>query len=220
MISKDTMLFGSFSKNPGNRGCSIFNSAFKYHDIDAIYKSYQVDDIGDAVLAARTLGFRGFAVSMPFKRDVLQYVDDVSHSASLCGSANTIVNDSGQLVAYNTDFLSAKDFLSQGDIMTRIHQCSFFVLGDGGYAGAVTCALNDLGIEYTQVNREVWDRVNTIKESVVYNCTPVSNIPLHDSNFLIDCLTSTETGRKLGMMQASYQYFLYTGKRLPFNCNA
>ena len=99
IINKDTKLFGSFSQNPGNRGCQIFNAAFRYHQIDAIYKSYQISDIKSAVEAARTLGFSGFAVSMPFKKNVLEHVDIHADTAILCGSANTIVESSGILQA-------------------------------------------------------------------------------------------------------------------------
>ena len=107
MINKDTKIFGSFSKSPGNRGCSIFNSAFKYHEINAIYKSYQVNDIADAVAAARTLRFSGFAVSMPFKQEVIKHVDEVSPEASICGSANTVISNRGLLIAHNTDYFIA-----------------------------------------------------------------------------------------------------------------
>ena len=220
MINRDTMMFGSFSKSPGNRGCSIFNSAFKYHGINAVYKSYQVRDITDAVAAARTLGFKGFAVSMPFKRDVIMHVDELSSGASLCGSANTVVNDHGSLIAYNTDYLAVKDFLTQKNILSAAKEGPFIILGDGAYAGAATRAANDLGISYSQINRSTWHLIDDIKKGVVFNCTPVRNIPLRSSNVLIDCLTDTETGRKLGIMQASHQYFLYTGRRLPFRYDA
>lgn len=214
------MLFGSFSKSPGNRGCSIFNSAFKYHGINAIYKSYQVNDIADAVAAARTLGFKGFAISMPFKRDVILHIDGVSSSAARCGSANTVVNDDGILIAYNTDYLAAKDFLQQQYIFCSLQKDPLIILGAGGLASAVTCAADDLEIPYTQVNRSTWSNISDIRHSVVFNCTPVKDIPTHDSNVFIDCLTDTETGKKLGIMQASHQYFLYTGRRLPFRYDA
>ena len=220
MINKDTLMFGSFSKSPGNRGCSIFNSAFKYHGIDAIYKSYCIDNISDAVAAAKTLGFGGFAVSMPFKHTVIDYVDKLDYSVSLCDAANTIVNNDGILTAYNTDYLAAKDFLIQPEIRIILKTRPLFVLGNGGYAAAVLCAIKEMGLSYTQIDRSTWNLVGDIREAIVYNCTPVSSIKLHENNVLIDCLTYTETGRKLGLMQASHQYFLYTGKKLPFSCDS
>ena len=231
MINKDTKLFGSFSKKPGNRGCSIFNAAFDYHQINAIYKSYQIEDIADAVLAARTLNFGGFAVSMPFKKEVLKHVDETAETSKICLAANTVVNMDGKLVAHNTDFLSAKEFLSTVAVsvenkvktskdLVLEDKHPFFVLGNGGYANAVTKALLSLKIDYIQITRDSWEHIQDIRSAVVYNCTPVENIKLDESSFLIDCITSTPTGRKLGIMQAMHQYFLYTGKQLPFNYDA
>ena len=67
MITKDTKIYGSFSKNAGSLGTKLFNLAFKYYNINAIYRSFSIDNIEDAVQAARTLKFSGFAVSMPYK---------------------------------------------------------------------------------------------------------------------------------------------------------
>ena len=69
-INKDTKLYGSFSIKAGNNGCKTFNACFDHYEMNAIYKSFSVTDIKDAVLSAKTLGFSGFAVSMPFKIEI------------------------------------------------------------------------------------------------------------------------------------------------------
>lgn len=228
MINKDTKLFGSFSKNPGNRGCQIFNAAFRYHQIDAIYKSYQISDIKSAVEAARTLGFSGFAVSMPFKKSVLEHIDIHADTAILCGSANTIVESSGILKAHNTDFLAVKQFLENVPIeaglaskaLIESGKYKFCVLGNGGYASAVISALNDLNLEYEQIVRSNWHCISEAKSTIMFNCTPVKNVAIDDSCSIISSSTETPTGRRLGLMQASYQYALYTGKQFPFHFEA
>lgn len=232
MINKDTRLFGSFSQAPGNRGCAIFNTAFSYHNINAIYKSYYVDTIAEAVTAAKTLNFSGFAVSMPFKKDVLNCVDELGPTAGLCKSANTVVNCGGKLVAHNTDFLAVKQFLTTEllsnkgnenetlDALVNQRGYEFYVLGNGGFANSVICALGEIGVKSAQITRQTWHNIDKIRSAVVFNCTPVKNISVHKTCFFIDCITSTATGRKLGLMQAAHQYFLYTGLQLPFNYEA
>ena len=51
-INKDTKVYGSFAKKAGNTGCKSFNSAFYYYQINAIYKSFSVENIEQAVMAA------------------------------------------------------------------------------------------------------------------------------------------------------------------------
>jgi len=211
MINKDTLLFGSFAKHAGNKGCELFNKAFKHYNMNAIYKSFSVENIKEAVAAAKTLNFKGFAISMPFKIEVLNYVDEMSGAVIDIGAANTVVNMDGHLSAFNTDFLAAKEFISKYNNSFN----SIYILGDGGYAAAVKRAATELGFKLTLITREDWHVLPTIKGSLIYNCTPVMN-DVDDSNVYIDCLTSTETGRKLGLIQASHQFKLYTNKEFPF----
>ena len=78
MINKDTKIYCSFAKEAGNVGCKVFNSAFNYYGLDAIYKSFSINDIKSAVDAVRTLDIKGFAVSMPYKYKVLDFVYNVA----------------------------------------------------------------------------------------------------------------------------------------------
>ena len=147
---------------------------------------------------------------LPFKKEVLNYVDIRSDVVKEIGAANTVINTDGYLSAFNTDFLAAKEFLSK-------YEDSFnhlFILGNGGYASAVKHAAIQLGFVFTFITRENWDEVSKIKNSLIYNCTPVMN-SVDSSNEYIDCLVSTETGKQLGLIQASHQFLLYTGKELP-----
>lgn len=229
-INKNTQVFGSFSKKPGNRGCGLFNAAFEYHQIDAIYKSFRIENIEQAVESARCLGFSGFAVSMPFKVKVLDFVDEISDVAQKCESANTIINKGGKLTAFNTDYLAVSQFIktvtgevsgetgSLEDLLRR--NIPFYVLGDGGYAKSVIRSVSDTGVSPKKITRKNWSEIDSIKDSIVFNCTPLEKIALSEGSILINAPTSTPSGRMLGIMQASHQYFLYTGKRFPFNYDA
>jgi len=209
MIDKNTMIFGSFAKQAGNNGCKMFNPAFEYYGLNAIYKSFSVDDIGKAIEAARTLNFRGFAITMPFKIEVLKHVDELSDEAFNIGAANTILNYDGKLTAYNTDYLAALSFLEICELKP------LYILGDGGYAAAVKHASETLGFKYTVITRKCWDEIIRIRESIIFNCTPVTNIQYHHSNNFIDCIITTPTGQELSRVQASHQFKLYTGLDFP-----
>lgn len=203
MIDKDTLLFGSFAKSAGSMGCRLFNTAFKYYGINAIYKSFSVSNIKDAVDSARTLNFKGFAITMPFKMKVLDYVDEMDSDVEKIGAANTIINKNGKLIAYNTDFFAAEEFLNM-----YYKSKYLYILGDGGYAAAVKHAAEKHDIDFIAITRKNWDMIYTLTNCLIYNCTPVIN-KLHKSNTYIDCLTTTKTGKELALIQASHQFKLY-----------
>lgn len=78
LIDKDTKIFCSFSINPGNNGCVFFNEKFKQNNVNALYKSFFSDNIKKSVEAVKTLGISGFAVSMPFKIEILNFVNQTN----------------------------------------------------------------------------------------------------------------------------------------------
>ncbi len=209
-IDKDTEIYCSFAKTAGNTGCQMMNTAFYYYGLNKIYKSFSVDDIEEAVSSVRTLGIKGFAITMPYKIEVLKYVDECEPSVNEVGCANTIINDDNHLKAYNTDVYAATTILSDCN-----NQQKLYIIGNGGYSKSVNWAGKTSGFEIEQITRENWGDLGDIKNSVVYNCTPVKNIIIDTSNIFIDSDVTTTTGKKLANIQASYQFKLYTGKEWP-----
>jgi shikimate dehydrogenase len=117
LINKDTKIYCSFSTNPGNNGCTYFNRKFQEQGINAIYKSFYSNNIEKSIEAVKTLCIAGFAVSMPFKKEVLKYVDTVDRYAVEIGAANTIINNQGHLTAYNTDWIGVVNYLDSSTLV-------------------------------------------------------------------------------------------------------
>lgn len=86
--------------------------------------------------------FKAINVTIPYKSDVIPYLDEIHENAKQIGAVNTIVNKNGKLVGYNTDYL--------GFLYTLVHNCidikgkKVIVLGNGGGAKAIIAVLNDL----------------------------------------------------------------------------
>ena len=77
---------------------------------------------------------------MPFKEQVIEHIDVMHDSASAIDSVNTIVNESGVLHAYNTDYQAVADLLRDNNVDTSL---SVAVAGSGGMAKAVVAAVRD-----------------------------------------------------------------------------
>lgn len=205
-IDKDTSLYCSFAKRAGSKGCIFHNAGFQRHGINAIYKSFSIQNIEYAINAIRTLNIKGAGITMPFKIDALDYLDILDGDVEKIGSCNTIVNNSGVLKGYNTDYLAVKDHLKK--IIGIKH---LTILGTGGYSKAVQHACQSLNIHINIISRDNWNDINKLQHTTVFNCTPVENIDLNKSVHFIDCNVTTETGKDLATRQAKYQFKLYTG---------
>jgi shikimate 5-dehydrogenase len=213
VIDKDTSLYCSFAEVAGSKGCAFHNAMFHRYGINAIYKSFSVKDISAAINAMRTLNIKGAGVTMPFKQDVLKFVDTMSESVSLIGASNTIINNNGKLHAENTDFLAVRDYLSE----LRVNDIT--ILGNGGFSKAVQYACKCLGMKTYIITRENWSDIYDLPTDTVFNCTPVENIGTVDlptSINFIDCIVTTETGKELALRQAKYQFKLYTGIHIDY----
>lgn len=200
-INKHTRIYGSFSSDPGNNGSMFFNPKFEEDGINAIYKSFYSEDIRDSVFAARILNFGGFAVSMPFKTEVLKYVDEVDSVAQIIGAANTVVNNNGHLKAYNTDWVGVFNFFKDKGL-ERIN-----IIGTGGFAKAITYAFTQLGINFSIVSRKDIPTIDEVSGEYFINATPAEI--KSEINTIFDARGFTEVGKEISKLQAEEQYKLY-----------
>ena len=212
MIDKDTKLYGSFSIKAGSVGCRIFNTSFKYDNINAIYKSFSVNNIEEAINSAKCLSFSGFAVSMPFKSQIIKFLDETDEVVKKVGTCNTVLIKDNKLIGFNTDYLAIESFLSNVDDLKFI-----YILGNGCYSKNVQYYCNQNNINFKVINRKIWNEILSIKNSIIFNCTPVDDIKYDKSNFFIDCINTSNTGNKLAKLQASIQYKIYTGLEFPLS---
>mgnify|MGYP001914074307 CR=1 FL=1 len=140
MITKDTQLCMSLAKRSGNFGTLFHNFLYEKLNINYIYKAFTTENIKDAINGIRALNIRGCAISMPYKVECIQYLDELDASAQKIQSVNTIVNTGGKLKGYNTDYIAVTNILQERAIKK---ETSFIVKGSGGMAKAVLAALAD-----------------------------------------------------------------------------
>ena len=205
MINKDTKLYCSFSLNPGNNGCNFFNKAFEEKSINAIYKSFYSDNIKKSIDAVKTLNIFGFAISMPFKIETLDYVDEISIEVENIGACNTVLNNEGYLIAYNTDFYGVKKYIEK--LENKID--FLYILGKGGFSKSIQYVCKIMNIDYEVIDRQSWNKLYNLKNEWIFNATPIDIN--NQFNFLIDGRPFTTEGKSIALNQSMKQFKIYTG---------
>lgn len=195
-INKDTKLFGSFSSNPGNNGCKFFNSEFKRNGIDAIYKSFIGLDAEDVFNAAKILGFSGYALSMPLKIDIINFLDNLDIHAREIGAVNTVVLENGIYKGYNTDWLGVRRYLVENKVK------GLSIVGNGGFSRAIQYCCKKENIDFDIYTRANLDELSNAPY-ITFNATPA------DVVCDIDGRPSSATGKLIAKYQALEQYKLY-----------
>lgn len=114
----------------------IHNYAYQLTATNAVYLAWEVaeEQVEQSLQQLRVLDMLGANISMPYKKKVLPYIDQVDESAQLIGSVNTIVQKDGCLTGYNTDGLG---FLKSLPKTFSIKDKKLVLLGAGGAATAI-----------------------------------------------------------------------------------
>ncbi|MET3504877.1 shikimate dehydrogenase [Halalkalibacter oceani] len=132
----------------------IHNDAFRSLGIDASYHAFDVspDQVKEAIEGIRALGIAGCNVTVPHKVAVIPYLDKIDEEAEQIGAVNTIVNEDGCLIGYNTDGRGyVESLLEETDALADKH---VLMIGAGGAARGVVTALLREGIgKLTMTNR-------------------------------------------------------------------
>ena len=120
---------------------AIHNAAFDALGMNWVYLPLRVPpgEVEQAVAGLRSLGFRGFNVTIPHKVEVARYLDGLREEAETLQAVNTVVNAGGELLGYNTDVEGFKSFLAEEGI--RVEHAAVLLVGAGGASRAVALAV-------------------------------------------------------------------------------
>ncbi len=131
-----------------SRSPLMHNSVFKHLNYNACYTRVHLTEGSKLKETFFALGLSGANITVPHKEAAYEACDEVRGFAKKVGVVNTIVNENGRLIGYNTDadgfMFAIKEF---GDIK------NILVLGAGGTAKALCARFIDAGIQVSVLNR-------------------------------------------------------------------
>lgn len=187
----------------------IHEKAFSLLGIDCEYERTEVkeDELGDFINYVKSSGICGFNITMPLKRNIMDYLDEIDGEALLYGAVNTVKITNGKLKGYNTDAEGYKKSLEETGFEMKGKNIVF--IGAGG--AAVTVALKaamEKAEKITILNRNI-SRAENAKEYIFDKTgADISAMELNSSN-LARLLKNTDlliNATPLGMSGTSSDY--------------
>ena len=128
--------------------------------------------------------FKAINVTIPYKQDVIPYLDFISDTAKSIGAVNTVVNNGGYLYGHNTDFSGMTALIKRNNI--EISSKKVLVLGSGGTSKTAVAVANSLGaLSVYRVSRSGNDGAITYEQAyyrhrdaqIIINTTPCGMYP-------------------------------------------
>lgn len=217
----------SLSKYPGRQGLYYYTEFFNRMKIDAVYQPIGTDNLREELQRARDENVAGISVSMPFKQEIIQYLDHADASVLAYETCNTVVNVNNQWHGYNCDYAGAQRVL-QGILL----EDSVTILGAGSM-GSMIFKMIKHNARLVSPRLSNWqDRhqpasviINCTNQGTVSTVSPLDYIP-KECRMIIDLtVNDCELGQQAAIAGVKYvsgqefykyqfmdQFNKYTGK--------
>ncbi len=187
IVKKKTKIFGLIGRNIDySFSAKYFNDKFAQKKLDNyFYQNFDIEYIGELRnVVEDTKKLKGLNVTIPYKEEVIPFLDSMSKTANIIGAVNTItISKNGKLKGYNTDYHGFKKALKP---LLQPHHHKALILGTGGASKAVAYALRKMKIEYDFVSRKATDVIFSYdclnreifdEYQIIINTTPVGTFP-------------------------------------------
>jgi 3-dehydroquinate dehydratase / shikimate dehydrogenase len=183
-LDENTDVYGILGSNTSvSMSPYIHNLAFKYHKLNSVFVPLQVHNLDEFIkrmVKPETreidLNFKGFAVTIPHKQNIIKHLDYIDETAEKIGAVNTVKIIDGKLYGYNTDAHGFIEPLKQ--VYGDLGGAKVAILGAGGASKACVYALEKNGAEVSIFDgnqvRSLEFKVRSFDEfDVIVNSTPL-----------------------------------------------
>ena len=162
-----------------------FTAKFENEGLDCHFEQYELPSIEALPELLERVPLEGFNVTIPYKQQVMRYLDGLSDEAAKIGAVNCVRRHAdGRMIGHNTDIIGLRVALAE--LLDGVVPEHALVLGTGGASQAVQYALTELGIPFDLISRDpakgnyTYDNlpVEVVAESkLIINATPVGTWP-------------------------------------------
>ena len=177
---------------------SIHNAAFKALNLDCTYIAYRIPrgELKEGIESLRQIKIAGFNVTIPHKIEMMQYLDEINPECKIIGATNTVSNENGKLVGYNTDMDGFLEPIKKRNI--PISGQSVLVLGSGGAARAIVAGFAKEGAKKITIANRTIQRAQELAKfasglGVESDSTTLNNVDVSKYKFVIN---ATSVGLK------------------------
>ena len=166
-INWDTKLYCLIG-NPIDKSLSplIHNEIFKILYKNSIYLAFNIEDnkLKDTIDGFKAINVKGFNVTIPFKKTIIRYLDGLSPEAKTLGAVNTVKNQNGKLIGFNTDGDGFFETLVDNEI--DITDKNVLLLGAGGAAYAIAITLSKKGIGSIHIANRTREKAISLEKEI------------------------------------------------------
>lgn len=147
---------------------AMHNDLFAFYGIDASYLPFRVSpsDLETAVKGLKAIGASGFNVTIPHKTEIIKHLDKIDPLAEAIGAVNTVKNENGLFVGYNTDgpgFVSGLE-----DKLADLEYRSALIIGAGGAARAIYFSMAKAGIARIDLVNRTMQKAKELVDACPY----------------------------------------------------
>jgi shikimate dehydrogenase len=174
----------SYSPLIHNTACELLRLPYYY----TIFNIADPEMVGDALHGAKALGIAGFNVTIPYKKTVVPFLDELSKEAASIQAVNTIVINDGKMIGHNTDIMGFA--LPLQPYASAINGKRVAIFGSGGAALAAIEAFRSFFTpkEILLLVRNPAKASILFEESDVHNTIPVTIISQDNTEIIKECL--------------------------------
>lgn len=194
-INSNTKLIGLLGQ-PISQSFSpiIHNYLSQKYKKNNIYMCFEIekDNLQSAAKGIKTFNMKGCNVTIPYKVEIIQYLDKVDKNALLIGAVNTIKNIDNKLVGYNTDGIGfIKSLTDEGyDLKNK----KVMILGAGGACRSIVVELANKEVSHIEIRNRSEENAKNICELInsnfltraKYDTKPIEEEDLKNIDILIN----------------------------------
>ncbi|MBE6058786.1 MULTISPECIES: shikimate dehydrogenase [unclassified Clostridium] len=208
----------------------IHKIIFQAMEVEGAYKLFEIPkgNLEKFIDALKLLKIKGASVTIPYKEEIIKYLDEISPEAQRIGAVNTISLEDNKLYGYNTDYYGFGYMLKVYNV--KIQDSIAVILGNGGATKAAVCYLLDngaknvyivsrtpeknKGINHEKVQLISYEQLKEIQGDMIINTTPVGMFPNEDATPVNDTIINNFQTVVDIVYNPSETKFLLKGKEL------